>query len=220
MPSPWSMAGSTAVSLPPSRAQSHRLSFLHVTYGQRTHGREQVGFTQIADHFGVEERRVVDVAYLRDVGGSSLTDHTLEVERGIDMEEQLRTVPSTYVPFRNANLLAIAVSWAEVIDASAIFIGAHQVGAPYPDCQSAFFEAFNALVQVGTKPQTQLEVVAPLLALDKAGIVARGMELGAPLHLTWSCYISEIEPSGTCHSCHSRQTGFQNAGVRAPLLEN
>lgn len=112
----------------------------------------------------------MDVAYLRDVGGSSLTDHTLEVECGVDMEEQLRTVPSTYVPLRNANLLAIAVSWAEAIDASAIFIGAHQVGAPYPDCQSAFFEAFNALVQVGTKPQTHLEVVAPLLALDKAGL--------------------------------------------------
>ena len=201
-------------------AQSHRLSFLHVTYGQLTQGREQVAFSQIADHFGVEERRVVDFAYLRDIGGSSLTAHTMDVERGVDLEEQRKAVPSTYVPFRNANLLAIAVSWAEVIGASAIFIGAHQVGAPYPDCQSAFFEAFNALVQVGTKAQTHLEVVAPLLALDKAGIVNRGMELEAPFHLTWSCYVSEIEPCGTCHSCHSRQTGFQNAGVQDPLLQS
>ena len=132
-------------------AQDHHLSFLHVAYGQRTQAREYLAFTQIGDHYGVEERRVVDVAYLGDIGGSSLTARRLEVERGNDFEQQA-CVPSTYVPFRNANLLAIAVSWAEVIGASAIYLGAHEVGAPYPDCRTEFFEAFNALVSVGTRP--------------------------------------------------------------------
>ena len=197
-------------------AAGHRLSFLHVDYGQRTRSRELLAFTQIADHFSVEERRIVDVGYLRQIGGSSLTDPDLEVESGSDIEEQ--AVPSTYVPFRNANLLAIAVSWAEVIGATRIYLGAHEVGAPYPDCRGEFFDAFNALVRVGTRPQTRIEVVTPLLTLDKAGVVSRGIELGAPLHLTWSCYVAEDHPCGSCHSCHSRRAGFENAGVADPLL--
>ncbi len=197
-------------------AQEYRLCFLHVAYGQRTQAREHLAFTQIADHYGIDERRVVDVAYLRDIGGSSLTDPALEVEHGDYLGEQA-AVPSTYVPFRNANLLAIAVSWAEVIGATAVYLGAHEVGAPYPDCQGRFFEAFNALVSVGTRPETRLEVVTPLLALDKAGIVARGVELDAPFHLTWSCYTAEDHPCGTCHSCHSRRIGFENAGIPDPL---
>jgi 7-cyano-7-deazaguanine synthase len=198
-------------------AQDHRLSFLHVAYGQRTQAREHLAFTQIGDHYGIEERRVVDVAYLSDIGGSSLTDRRLEVERG-DEAEQQTAVPSTYVPFRNANLLAIAVSWAEVTGATAVYLGAHEMGAPYPDCQTAFFEAFNALVSVGTRPQTRLEIVTPILALDKAGIVARGVDLGAPLHLTWSCYTAQNHPCGTCHSCLSRRAGFESAGIPDPLL--
>ncbi len=200
-------------------AQKHRLCFLHVAYGQRTQAREHLAFTQIADHYGVDERRVVDVAYLRDIGGSSLTDPALEVERG-DYPADQAAVPSTYVPFRNANLLAIAVSWAEVIGAISVYLGAHEVGAPYPDCQSGFFESFNALVSLGTRPDTRLEVLTPLLAMDKAGIVARGVELGAPFHLTWSCYIAENHPCGTCHSCHARRIGFDKAGIPDPLLSS
>lgn len=198
-------------------ARHHRLSFLHVAYGQRTQAREHLAFTQIADHYRVEERRVVDMAYLRDISGSSLTDPALEVEHGEDFPAEQAAVPSTYVPFRNANLLALAVSWAEVIGATQVYLGAHEVGAPYPDCQSGFFEAFNALVAVGTRPETRLEVVTPLLALDKAGIVARGAELNAPFHLTWSCYIAENHPCGTCHSCHSRRIGFDHAGIPDPV---
>jgi len=198
-------------------ACDRRLSFLHVAYGQRTQARERLAFTQIADHFQVENRRIVDISYLRDIGGSSLTDPALEVESGDDVEK-LAAIPSTYVPFRNANLLAIAVSWGEVIGATEIYLGAHEEGAPYPDCQAGFFDAFNAMVRAGTRPQTHLEVLTPILALDKAGIVTCGLELGAPLHLTWSCYVSEDQPCGSCHSCHGRQLGFQKAGVVDPLL--
>ena len=201
-------------------ARDHHLSFLHVAYGQRTHRRERLAFTQIADHYDVGDRRVVDVSHLRDIGGSSLTDADLQVETSADFaSETPGAVPSTYVPFRNANLLAIAVTWAEVIGATRVYFGAHEADAPYPDCRRGFFDAFNRLVREGTRPQTRLTVCTPLLGLDKAGIVACGVELAAPLHLTWSCYTREDHPCGSCHSCHARQLGFDNAGLEDPILE-
>ena len=201
-------------------ARDHRLSFLHVAYGQRTQRRERLAFTQLADYYSVDERRVVDGSYLRDIGGSSLTDPDLEVETGAALDDRAGVdVPSTYVPFRNANLLAIAVAWAEVIGATEIFFGAHEAGAPYPDCRRSFFDAFERLVSTGTRPQTSLAVRTPLLALDKAGIVTLGSEVGAPFHLTWSCYVREDRPCGACHSCRSRQLGFDTAGLPDPLRQ-
>ena len=204
-------------------AREHRVSFLHVAYGQRTQQREHLAFTQIADYYRVEERRVVDGSYLRDIGGSSLTDPDLEVETVATLDDRAGgagpEVPSTYVPFRNANLLAIAVTWAEVIGATQIYFGAHEAGAPYPDCRREFFDACNDVIRAGTRPQTSLAVRTPLLELDKAGIVALGVELGAPFDLTWSCYVREDRPCGACHSCRSRQLGFDKAGLQDPLLQ-
>ena len=191
----------------------HELSFLHVNYGQRTQARELTAFEHIADHYGVDRRLVVDIAYLQQIGGSSLLDPEAEIPEAAEISG----TPSTYVPFRNANLLSIAVSWAETIGAADIFIGAHERQSPYPDCTAAFFDAFNRAISAGTAAEPPVVVRAPLIELDKPAIIRRGTGLGAPLHLTWSCYCSETAPCGRCHSCELRQHGFQRAGI-ADLL--
>ncbi|HPF34129.1 MAG TPA: 7-cyano-7-deazaguanine synthase QueC [Candidatus Krumholzibacteria bacterium] len=188
---------------------------LHLNYGQRTESRELRAFTEICDHYGVARRLVVDVGHLRAIGGSSLVDASVDVERGLPAGGG---VPSTYVPFRNAHILCVAVSWGEVIGARALIIGAvEEDGSGYPDCTAAFYDAFQKAVDAGTRPDTRLEIRAPLLSLDKAGIAARGTELGAPLHLTWSCYTDEDEACGTCESCRLRLRGFARAGLTDPI---
>ncbi len=187
-------------------------AMLHATYGQRTAARERQAAHAIADHYGLRTRLVVDLTWLRDMGGSSLTDTTLPIP-GADDDQ---AVPSTYVPFRNATLLAVAVAWAEVLGAGEIFCGAHAADSAYTDTQPAFFSAFNELVRQGTPATTRIDVQAPLLHLDKASIVRHGQELGAPLHLTWSCYERQDEPCRRCHSCHLRARGFAAAGITDP----
>ena len=189
------------------------LSFLHVNYGQRTEARELTAFEHIADHYGVNRRLIVDIGYLRQIGGSSLVDPDAEIPETADVPG----MPSTYVPFRNANLLSIAVSWAEAIGAVDIFIGAHERQSPYPDCRAEFFEAFNRAISAGTAVQRPVVVRAPLIELDKPAIIRRGTDLGAPLHLTWSCYRSQTAACGRCHSCELRQHGFRRAGILDPL---
>jgi len=189
---------------------------LHVGYGQRTAPREHEAAHAIADHYGLETRRDVDLTWLRDLGGSSLTDASLPVP---DLDRDCGPgagVPSTYVPFRNATLLAAAVAWAEVLGAGEVYCGAHAADSAYPDTQPAFFSAFNELVRQGTAVSTIIEVQAPLLQLDKAAIVRRGQELDAPLHLTWSCYQRQDRPCRRCHSCHLRAQGFAAAGITDP----
>lgn len=198
-----------------ARGAGARLAFLHVTYGQRTQVRERHAFNDIADHYHVSERLVVDVDYLRQIGGSSLTDPALAIPHA---GRESGGVPSTYVPFRNANLLAIAVAWAETMGAGAVYVGLHQEGSAYPDCRPAFVEAFNRMVVEGTRPGSAIQIRAPLLEMDKGQIVCLGHELRAPFHLTWSCYRREDRPCGTCHSCRLRQEGFAAAGLRDPLL--
>ena len=189
------------------------LGFLHVRYGQRASGRELAAFERIADHFGVSHRLVVDAGHLAAIGGSSLTAPGVAA---VGPNEE--PVPSTYVPFRNANLLAIAVAWAEAAGARSVYLGAHELDCPYPDCRAVFFKAFERAVEAGTRPGTAISIETPLLALDKPGIVRRGLELGAPLHLTWSCYVCTEVPCGECRSCELRQLGFREAGVEDPLL--
>ena len=187
---------------------------LHVGYGQRTAAREREAAHAIADHYGLATRRDVDLTWLGDMGGSSLTDISLRVpDAGPDAGTG---VPSTYVPFRNATLLAAAVAWAEVLGAEEVYCGAHAVDSAYPDTQPAFFSAFNELVRQGTSDSTRIEVQAPLLQLDKAAIVRRGLELDAPLYLTWSCYQRQDQPCRRCHSCHLRAQGFAAAGITDP----
>ena len=193
--------------------EEHDLALLHVNYGQRTGTRELRAFEQIADHYAVEHRLSVDVGHLELIGGSSLVDTSMQVPTADDDS----TVPTTYVPFRNGNLLAIAVSWAETMRAPAVYIGAHEQESVYPDCSAAFFEAFGATVSAGTALKPAIAIKTPLLTLDKGEIVRLGRALGAPLHLTWSCYQSLDRPCGCCHSCELRKRGFDAAGIRDPL---
>jgi 7-cyano-7-deazaguanine synthase len=197
-------------------ARECELALLHVNYGQRTERRELRAFYDIADFYGIRERLVADISYLSEIGGSSLTDSSIPVERA-DLKR--KGIPSSYVPFRNTHFLAIAVSWAEVIGAKRIYIGAVEPDSSgYPDCREAYYKAFNNLIRVGTKPETRVEVVAPLIKMKKAGIVALGMRLGAPLNLTWSCYKNDDAPCGECDSCALRARGFAEAGVADPIM--
>ncbi len=190
-------------------------AFLHVNSGQRTERRELRAFTEIADFYRVKRRLVTSIAHLAAIGGSSLTDRSIAVPQA-DLGR--RDIPSSYVPFRNAHLLSIAVSWGEVIGARAIFIGAvEEDSSGYPDCRREFYDAFNEVIRRGTKPETSIEIITPIIHLSKADIVRRGMELGAPFNLTWSCYQSEDEACGICDSCALRLRGFQLAGLEDPL---
>ena len=191
------------------------LAFLHISYGQRTEARERRAFNDIADHYQVDKRLDVSIEHLAKIGGSSLTDDAITISEA-DLES--KKVPTSYVPFRNANMLAIAVSWAEVIGATAIYIGAvAEDSSGYPDCRPEFFEAFQRTIETGTRPETRVEVRTPIIHLSKAEIVQKGIELGAPLHLTWSCYRGEELACGTCDSCALRLRGFEQAGVADPI---
>lgn len=198
-----------------AREQAAESAFLHISYGQRTEARERKAFNDIADFYGIDKRLDVSIEHLAKIGGSSLTDAAMSVtEAGLDSKE----IPTSYVPFRNANMLAIAVSWAEVIGASAIYIGAvAEDSSGYPDCRPEFIDAFQKAVDAGTKPETGIELRTPIIHLSKAEIVKKGIELNAPLHLTWSCYRSETLACGTCDSCALRLRGFQQAGATDPI---
>jgi 7-cyano-7-deazaguanine synthase len=188
---------------------------LHVAYGQRTENRELRAFHALADFYGAEHRLACRLDHLKQIGGSSLTDLKITVERAdLDRKE----VPLSYVPFRNAHFLSIAVSWGEVLGARKIFIGAvAEDSSGYPDCRPEYYEAFNKVIAAGTKPETQLEIVTPVIHLRKSEIVRRGVELGAPLVLTWSCYQSEDVACGVCDSCALRLRAFEEAGVPDPI---
>ena len=195
--------------------EAAELAFLHISYGQRTEERERRAFNEIADHYGVERRMDVSIEYLAKIGGSSLTDNSMAVaEADLGSKE----IPTSYVPFRNANMLAIAVSWAEVVGASAIYIGAvAEDSSGYPDCRPEFYEAFQRTIDTGTKPETRIKIHTPIILLSKAEIVQKGIDLKAPLHLTWSCYRSEDLACGTCDSCALRLRGFEQAGEKDPI---
>jgi 7-cyano-7-deazaguanine synthase len=196
-------------------AIDYELIFLHLNYRQKTEKRELRAFNEIADFYKVDQRFIVDVSFFSKIGGSSLTDPKMAVAKA-DLENE--RVPTSYVPFRNANILAVAVSHAEVLGASKIFIGAvEEDSSGYPDCRIDFFKAFNHVIKTGTKPETDLEIITPVINLKKWQIVEKGLELGAPLDKTWSCYQSEEEACGVCDSCALRLRGFQKIGVEDPL---
>lgn len=195
--------------------QNYELSLLHINYGQRTQNRELRAFNDIADHYGAVNRLVVNIDYLAQIGGSSLTDRTIEVSKA---KMNNKDIPTSYVPFRNANMLSIATSWAEVIGASKIFIGAvEEDSSGYPDCRQVFYNAFNEVIETGTKPDTHIGIVTPIIGLKKFEIVLKGSELKVPFELSWSCYRNEDMACGECDSCALRLKGFQLAGVQDPL---
>jgi 7-cyano-7-deazaguanine synthase len=196
-------------------ARERELAMLHIGYGQRTENRELKAFNDIADFYKAERRMTASIAHLARIGGSSLTDSRIEVSQAdLDSKE----IPTSYVPFRNAHLLSIATSWAEVIGADRIYIGAvAEDGSGYPDCRPEYYEAFQRAIDLGTKPETKIEIVTPVIRLRKSGIVKLGAELGAPLELSWSCYKREDLACGECDSCALRLRGFREAGLRDPI---
>jgi 7-cyano-7-deazaguanine synthase len=196
-------------------SEKYNLAFIHVNYGQRTETRELKAFHDIADFYNAERKMVIDLGHLAKIGGSSLTDKTIEITKADLLSHE---VPTSYVPFRNANILSACVSWAEVIGAEAIFIGAvFEDASGYPDCRPQFYEAFEKMVDLGTRPETKIKIVTPIINFSKADIVKKGIILRAPLQLTWSCYQSEDEACGVCDSCAFRLRGFQQAGVEDPI---
>ena len=189
--------------------------FLHINYGQQTEKRELKAFHEIGDYYHVKKRMVMDITHLSDIGGSCLTDKNIPVP---DSNLDNINIPVSYVPFRNANILAMAVSWAEVINANRIYIGAvEEDSSGYPDCRRSFFDAFEKVISEGTKPETKISIVTPLIHLSKREIIEKGLELNAPMNLTWSCYKNEDIPCGVCDSCALRARGFQQAGHIDPL---
>tara|TARA_Y100001954_G_scaffold238689_1_gene307648 strand:- start:1161 stop:1877 length:717 start_codon:yes stop_codon:yes gene_type:complete len=194
----------------------NQLAFLHLNYGQKTEERELKSFRNIADFYKVpeEKRKVIDVTFLSQIGGSSLTDNKMDVTSYQGDSEE---IPTSYVPFRNTHIVAMAVSWAEVIGAKKIYIGAvAEDSSGYPDCRPSYYKALNALVKEGTK-DGDIEVVTPVIELKKSDIVKKALSLEAPLELTWSCYSSEDKACGVCDSCALRLKAFQLANVEDPL---
>jgi 7-cyano-7-deazaguanine synthase len=198
-----------------AKRENQEIAFLHVSYGQRTERRERQAFNDIADFYVVEKRLEVSIEYLTKIGGSSLTDESIKVtEANLESKE----IPTSYVPFRNANMLAIATSWAEVLNANQIYIGAvAEDSSGYPDCRPEFYAAFERTIDVGTKPETKIKIITPIIHLSKAEIVRKGIDLNAPLQLSWSCYQSEDAACGTCDSCALRLRGFERAGAIDPI---
>jgi len=198
--------------------QTHRLALLHASYGQRTEKRERRAFEEIADFYGVSERLVARFDVFRQIGGSALTDAGLAVPESGEALATDAEIPVTYVPFRNAHFLSAAVSWAEVIGANAIFIGAvAEDSSGYPDCRPEYYRAFENVIREGTRPETRIEIVTPVIAMRKSEIVRRGVEAGAPLERTWSCYQFEDEACGVCDSCRLRLRAFAEAGAADPI---
>jgi 7-cyano-7-deazaguanine synthase len=198
-----------------AREENEELAFLHVSYGQRTEARERRAFEQLADFYKVSRRLAVSLEHLARIGGSSLTDASIPVS---EADLSAGGIPTSYVPFRNAHLLAVATSWAEVIGASRVYIGAvSEDSSGYPDCRPEFYEAFQRVIDVGTRPETRVEVRTPVIHMRKSEIVRRGAELGAPLQLTWSCYSAEERACGRCDSCALRLRAFREAGVEDPI---
>ncbi len=192
---------------------NYRLAFLHVQYGQKSAAKELECFLKLCDFFKPEKVLIAEAPFLKKIGGSSLVSEDLPIP-----EEEEEGIPSTYVPFRNGVFLSIAASWGEAIGAKKIFIGVNQIDfSGYPDCRDSFIRAFNLAIKEGTKPETQLEIEAPLLNLSKIEILKLGLKLGTPFELTWSCYKNTELACGKCASCRLRLKAFKEAGIKDPI---
>jgi 7-cyano-7-deazaguanine synthase len=199
-------------------ARDYEVYAIHFSYGQRTEARELRSAQEIARLVGVRELLPLKIDLFRRIGGSALTDHAIAVPKASANETEIGSeIPVTYVPFRNAHFLAAAVSWAEVLGAKTVLIGAvEQDSSGYPDCRPAYYDAFNQLIRMGTK-EGEIRVETPLIAMRKNEIVRLGVELGAPFHVSWSCYSGETEACGVCESCVLRLRAFHEAGAVDPI---
>lgn len=198
-------------------ASQFEVAAMHSDYGQRTAARERRAFDAISDKLRIAQRLVIDQRYMAAIGGSALTDNEISVPDFDPESTGDEAIPATYVPFRNAHFLSAAISWAEVIGASRVFIGAvEQDSSGYPDCRPEYYQAFQAVSNVGTRPETSLRIETPLIRLSKAEIIRQGLALGAPLELSWSCYQQSETACGRCDSCALRLRAFQIAGTPDP----
>lgn len=215
------MDSCVCVAIARERHGAGNVALLHAMYGQRTEARERQAFEDIAGFYGIEERLVVRLEHFRAIGGSALTDARIGVPEnklGAGTPGPEGAIPVTYVPFRNAHFLSVGVSWAEAMGAGAIYIGAvAEDSSGYPDCRPEYYRVFQELIRVGTKPETWIEMVTPVIGMKKSEILRRGRELGAPLHLTWSCYQGEELACGKCDSCLLRLRAFAEAGIADPI---
>jgi 7-cyano-7-deazaguanine synthase len=214
------MDSSVSAAIARERHGAGNMALLHAGYGQRTERRERRAFEEIADFYGVRERLIVQLDHFRAIGGSALTDEKIAVPENTlgAPGPHGSAIPVTYVPFRNAHFLSVAVSWAEVIGAGAIYIGAvAEDSSGYPDCRPEYYQVFQELIRVGTRPETRIEIVTPVIGMKKSEIIRRGFELGAPLDLTWSCYQEQEMACGACDSCLLRLRAFAEAGAADPL---
>ena len=194
----------------------HRVFFLHMNYGQKTSDRERDSFHKIADYYQIapNDRKIIDMNFLSQIGGSSLTDEKITVK---DYQGDSGTIPDSYVPFRNSIILSLAVSWAEVVGASKLYIGANFEDSPgYPDCRPAYYDAFNKVIKEGTKAGN-IEILTPVLSMKKREIVQKGQSLKVPFELSWSCYKNGLKACGNCDSCAVRLRGFKEAGIVDPI---
>ena len=202
-------------------AAQFEVAALHSDYGQRTAPRERQAFDAISDRLGIEQRLVIDQRYMRAIGGSALTDNEISVPDFDPESAGSAAIPVTYVPFRNAHFLSAAISWAEVIGASRVFIGAvEQDSSGYPDCRPEYYQAFQTVAEVGTRPETSIRIETPLIRMSKSEIIRQGLALGAPLELSWSCYQQGETACGRCDSCALRLRAFQIAGTPDPAPYN
>lgn len=196
--------------------ENYDVSFLHMNYGQKTSARERKAFDEIADFYHIPEqnRKVIDMTFLKQIGGSSLTDESITVK---SYQGDSKVIPDSYVPFRNSIILSLAVSWAEVVGARKLFIGANYEDSPgYPDCRPSYYEAFNKVIKEGTKAG-DIEIITPVINMKKREIVQKGLDLKVPFSLSWSCYKSSDKACGQCDSCALRLRGFKEAGINDPI---
>jgi 7-cyano-7-deazaguanine synthase len=205
----------SAVTAAIAKESGYDIACLHLNYGQRTEKRELKQFDKLCEHFGAVSSMVTDVRFLSQIGGSSLTDERIEItDANLDSTE----IPSSYVPFRNANILAMATSWAEVIGASALYIGAvYEDSSGYPDTRRDFFDAFEKVIEKGTKPDTNIKIITPIIDMGKDEIISKGLELGVPFDKTWSCYKNNEKACGKCDSCGHRLRAFEILGISDPV---
>ena len=195
--------------------ESDEVYFLHINYRQKTQERELKSFSQISDFYKPKNTLIIDIDYLAKIGGSSLTDKGMRVK---DYVEANDVVPDSYVPFRNGNLLAIATSWGEVIGANRIYLGAvEEDSSGYPDCRESFYTAYQKTIDMGTKDETKIKIITPIIHMKKSKIIAMGNKLGTPFEYSWSCYKENEEACGVCDSCHLRINAFKEAGLKDPI---
>lgn len=189
---------------------------LHMNYGQKTSARERISFDEICQHYQIplEKRKIIDMTFLQQIGGSSLTDDKISVK---SYQGDSSVIPDSYVPFRNSIILSLAVSWAEVVGATKLYIGANYEDSPgYPDCRPSYYQAFNQVIKEGTKAGN-IEILTPVIHMKKREIVLKGKELNVPFELSWSCYKSSAKACGQCDSCALRLRGFKEAGITDPI---